>query len=129
MFPVPRVPVSGPASAAVFTMVLTQGPVSRVDVSRRTGLSSAAVTRAARPFIEAGYLEELASEQGAHSGAGRPPSPLAIRADREFFIGVKVTGTEAVGVLTDLRAGIRQSRHMALTAPDAPAVVATIAEL
>src|SRR3954468_2349424 len=99
-----RAPITSPAAATVFTTVLTQGPVSRVDVARRTGLSSAAVTKAARPFIETGYLEELASDPGARSGAGRPPSPLVIRADREFFVGVKVTGTEVVGVLTDLGA-------------------------
>src|SRR3954464_3212109 len=126
MFPMVRVQAGGPASAAVFSMVLTQGPVSRVDVSRRTGLSSAAVTRAARPFLQAGYLEELVAEQGSHAGAGRPPSPLAIRADREFFVGVKVTGTEVVGVLADLRAGVRGSRHAALPSPDPVDVVDTI---
>ncbi|HKN52023.1 MAG TPA: helix-turn-helix domain-containing protein, partial [Amycolatopsis sp.] len=85
-----RAPITSPAAATVFTTVLTQGPVSRVDVSRRTGLSSAAVTKAARPFIEAGYLEELASEGRTAPGAGRPASPLAIRPDREYFVGVKI---------------------------------------
>jgi hypothetical protein len=31
----------------------------------------------------------LASEE--RSGAGRPANPLVVRADREFFVGVKIT--------------------------------------
>src|SRR3954469_17604036 len=69
-----RAPITSPAAATVFGTVLTQGPVSRVEVGRRTGLSSAAITKAARPFIEAGYLEELASEERSTPGAGRPPA-------------------------------------------------------
>ncbi|WP_410659703.1 ROK family protein [Amycolatopsis sp. lyj-112] len=124
-----RAPITGPAAATVFTTVLTQGPVSRVDVSRRTGLSSAAVTKAARPFIEAGYLEELASEERAGPGAGRPANPLAIRPDREYFVGVKITADDLIGVVTDLRAGIRVSRHHPLRDHDVESVVTALAAL
>ena len=124
-----RAPITSPAAATVFTTVLTQGPVSRVDVARRTGLSSAAVTKAARPFIEAGYLEELASAGRTAPGAGRPASPLAIRPDREYFIGVKITGDDLIGVVTDLRAQIRVARHHALTGHEVPHVVAALTDL
>src|SRR4051794_7464209 len=124
-----RAPITSPAAATVFTTVLTQGPVSRVDVSRRTGLSSAAVTKAARPFIDAGYLEELASGERTVPGAGRPANPLAIRPDREYFVGVKITGDELIGVVTDLRAEIRLARHHALTSHDVSHVVAALAAL
>jgi predicted NBD/HSP70 family sugar kinase len=124
-----RAQATSPAAAAVFTIVLTQGPVSRVDVCRRTGLSSAAVTKAARPFIDAGYLEELGAAPRPGAGVGRPASPLVIRADREFFVGVKLTSTELIGVLTDLRAEVRAARHRALSTKDVPAVVAAIGEL
>ncbi|WNV84264.1 ROK family protein [Umezawaea sp. Da 62-37] len=124
-----RAPITSPAAATVFSTVLTQGPVSRVEVGRRTGLSSAAVTKAARPFIDAGYLEELASEERSGPGAGRPRSPLAIRADREFFIGVKITGDDLIGVVCDLRARVRATRHRALTSTAVPDVVAALAAL
>jgi len=124
-----RAPITSPAAATVFTTVLTQGPVSRVDVSRRTGLSSAAVTKAARPFIEAGYLEELASEGRTSPGAGRPANPLAIRPDREYFVGVKITGDDLIGVVTDLRAHVRASAHHALQSHDVDHVVRALADL
>ncbi|GAB3157064.1 ROK family protein [Amycolatopsis stemonae] len=113
----------------MFTTVLTEGPVSRVDVARRTGLSSAAVTKAARPFIEAGYLEELASEGRTGPGAGRPANPLAIRPDREYFVGVKITGDDLIGVVTDLRADVRASAHHALKSHDVEHVVGALADL
>ena len=129
MPPPARAPITSPAAATVFTTVLTQGPVSRVDVSRRTGLSSAAVTKAARPFIEAGYLEELASEGRTAPGAGRPANPLAIRPDREYFVGVKITGDDLIGVVTDLRAEVRASAHHPLQSHDVDHVVRALADL
>ncbi|MFD9947519.1 ROK family protein [Nonomuraea sp. NPDC059023] len=108
--------ITSPASATVFTMVLTQGPVSRVEIARRTGLSSAAVTKAARPFIDAGYLFEMAATERTGPGAGRPASPLAIHPDREFFVGVKITDDDLIGVVTDLRAQVVEEAHRPLTA-------------
>jgi predicted NBD/HSP70 family sugar kinase len=122
-------PLTTPAAATVFTMVLTQGPVSRVEIARRTGLSSAAVTKAARPFIEAGYLEELEATDRPGPGAGRPASPLAIKPDREFFTGVKITDDELIGVVTDLRAQVLVAAHRPLTASSPEGVVATLADL
>ncbi|MDX3189361.1 ROK family protein [Streptomyces sp. MN03-5084-2B] len=124
-----RAPITSPAAATVFTTVLTEGPVSRVDVARRTGLSSAAVTKAARPFIEAGYLEELASGGRTAPGAGRPANPLAVRPDREYFAGVKITGDALVGVVTDLRADVRASARHVLTSHDTEHVVQALADL
>ncbi|MFI9555485.1 ROK family protein [Nonomuraea endophytica] len=124
-----RAAITSPAAAAVFTMVLTQGPVSRVEIARRTGLSSAAVTKAARPFIEAGYLREMAATERTWPGAGRPASPLAIRPDREYFAGVKITEDELIGVVTDLRAEVVAAAHRPLTGGEPHEVVAAIAAL
>uniref|UniRef100_UPI0007C78342 ROK family protein n=1 Tax=Streptomyces sp. SBT349 TaxID=1580539 RepID=UPI0007C78342 len=123
-----RAPITTPATALVFTTVLTRGPISRLDVARVTGLSSAAVTKAARPFIEAGYLQELAPV-GRAAGAGRPVVPLSVRADREFFFGVKVTGDELIGVLTDLRARVRHRATRRLATHAVPETVAALAGL
>jgi predicted NBD/HSP70 family sugar kinase len=122
------VPIASPAAATVFTLVLTQGPISRVDVARASGLSSAAVTKAARPLIDAGYLEELPSVERTVAGVGRLALPLAIRAERESFIGIKVTGDEVIGVLTDLHADPRAVRRLRPAGGEVEAVVASIAE-
>jgi len=125
----PDVEAVAPAVTAVFTAVLTEGPLSRVALARRLDLSSGAVTKAARPLIEMGYLEEMAATERTGPGAGRPASPLAVRADREFFVGVKITGDELIGVVCDLRAQVRTSAHRRLTAPDADHVLTELGEL
>lgn len=52
-------PVPSPAAGLVFGTVLTRGPLSRVEVGRRTGLSPAAVTRAVALLLANGYLTDL----------------------------------------------------------------------
>ncbi|MFF0424777.1 ROK family protein [Streptomyces sp. NPDC004520] len=98
--------VSAPAETAVLALLLAEGPLSRVELARRTGLSSTAVTKAARPLIDDGYLYELPPERTA-PGAGRPVNPLAVAPDREYFIGLKISSDQVFGAVCDLRAGIR----------------------
>lgn len=100
-----RIPVTSPASVAVFRRILTHGPLGRVDISRATGLSQAAVTKAVTPLIGAGFVVE---EDGLRSAPtiGRPVSPLAVARDRSHIIGVKVTAERTYGVLTDLGATV-----------------------
>lgn len=121
--------LSSPAANSVFTTVLTRGPVARPEIARITGLSSAAVTKAVRPLLEAGYLEELPEQERTVEGAGRPAHPVAVRADREFFVGVKVTAGELIGVVTDLRAQVRAARRMPVPGRGVDEVVAGIAAL
>ncbi|MFI6236986.1 ROK family protein [Micromonospora sp. NPDC050784] len=118
-----------PAATAVFTTVLTEGPVSRVALARRLGLSSAAVTKAARPLIDLGYLHELAATERSGPGAGRPASPLAVRAEREFFLGVKITADEVIGVVCDLRAQVHASARRPLHDPEVDAVLTEVGRL
>jgi hypothetical protein len=83
------IPITGSAATLAFTTLLTQGPLSRVEVGRRTGLSPAAVTKAVRPLLESGYLSE---DRPIGAAIGRPATPLRVSADCAFFVGVKVTG-------------------------------------
>lgn len=131
MHPTPRAetfPVNTPATPQVFTTVLTQGPLARLEVARRVGLSPAAVTKAVRPLIEAGYLVEDVDEE-ARPALGRPANLVRVDGGRALFIGVKVTGDEIIGVLTDLCCRIRHARRTPLPDRAPKAVLASIAEL
>ena len=104
-----RIPVSSPASVAIFRKILTHGPIARIDVAKATGLSAAAVTKAVSPLILAGYVQDAkpASEaERSDLSRGRPTSPLVISANRTHVVGVKITKDEIFGVLTNLRAEI-----------------------
>ncbi|WP_030676141.1 ROK family transcriptional regulator [Streptomyces cellulosae] len=131
MLPTPRAerfPVNTPAASQIFTTVLSQGPLTRLEVARRAGLSAAAVTKAVRPLIEAGYLVEDADAQ-APPALGRPANLVRVDGGRALFVGIKVTGDEIIGVLTDLCCRISVARHTALTSRDLTAVLAAVADV
>ncbi|MFD8075981.1 ROK family protein [Streptomyces sp. NBC_00510] len=121
-------PAHTPAASQIFTTVLCHGPLTRTEIAKRAGLSAAAVTKAVRPLIEAGYLVEDVDEE-ARPSLGRPANPVRVDGGRALFIGLKITGDEIIGVLTDLCCRIRTSRHVPLAAPDPRAVLASAAAL
>jgi len=121
-------PARTPAASQIFTTVLSHGPLTRADAGRRAGLSAAAVTKAVRPLIEAGYLVEDADDE-VRPAVGRPASLVRVDGGRALFIGIKITGDEIFGVLTDLCCRIRVARHLPLPARAPKAVLASVAEL
>lgn len=109
----PRLPLATPAAVEVLTRILTQGPIARVEIARRTGLSQAAVTKAVAPLVEAGYVVDSPGSR-EDTVIGRPVSPLAVVAESVAAIGIKVTPTELIGVVTDLQANIQTVIHKPL---------------
>lgn len=81
--------------------VLIAGPLSRSELSRRLGLSVASLTRLSKPLIEAGILQE--GREVLDGGIGRPTRPLEVPGGTHRFVGIKLTGDTASGVVTDLR--------------------------
>lgn len=121
-------PAPTPAASLVFTTALSQGPLSRVEIARRTGLSSAAVTKAVRPLMATGYLVEE-TDGTAPATVGRPANPVRVNGGRALFIGVKVTADEVIAVLVDLCCRIRVARRVPLSERSPAAVIAVVAAL
>ncbi|GAB7052112.1 ROK family protein [Catenuloplanes indicus] len=114
---------------AIVRAVLAAGPLRRADLEARTGLSQPTIAKLTRSLIDAGYLTET-TEGGGPGRIGRPAAALDVRADREFFAGVKVTPGELIGVVTDLRAVVRVTAHAPLgDARTPPDVVRAITHL
>jgi predicted NBD/HSP70 family sugar kinase len=107
--------------------VLRFGPLARIDLARRLGLSTASLTRLTKPLVERNVLHERADV--STGTGGRPSQPLDIDVDREHFVGVKLAGGTAAGVLTDLRAGIVARDRVTLTSHEPAAVVAELSNL
>ncbi|MEV5274676.1 ROK family transcriptional regulator [Streptomyces werraensis] len=112
--PAETFPAHTPAASQIFTTVLTHGPLTRQETARRTGLSPAAVTKAVRPLIEAGFLVEDAGAE-VRPAVGRPANPVRVDGGRALFVGLKATGNEIIGVLTDLCCRIRVARRVPLS--------------
>ena len=107
--------------------VLIHGPISRAELGRRLGLSPASLTRLSKPFLEQGlFVEAAEAVQGA---MGRPAKPLDVQVDARRIIGVKLTGDDATGVLTDLRATALAAAERPIVDHDPAAVVDVLADL
>ena len=107
--------------------VLRYGPLARTELARRLGLSTASLTRLTKPLIEQGVLHER-NDVSVGTG-GRPSQPLDIDAGREHFIGIKLAGESAAGVLTDLHADILAREVVDLPSHEPDAVVSELAAL
>ena len=117
-----------PAVAQVFQTVLVHGPLSRAEIGRLTGLSSGAVTKAATPLLDDGWIAEL-GRPAADRPAGRPATLVGVRAERANFVGVKVTADELIGVRIDLTGKQVAARRATLDSRDVDSVVQAIARL
>ncbi len=117
---------SGDSARELARQVLIHGPISRAELGRRLGLSPASLTRLSKPFLDHGLFLESGEQQGA---TGRPAKPLDVRVDARRFIGIKLTGESALGVLTDLRATALRRVERELPSHEVDDVVRTVARL
>lgn len=107
--------------------VLIHGPITRGALARKLGLSAATLTRLSKPLLDDGFLIETA-EPGA-GGVGRPVRPLDVQMDAQWHVGVKLTGQQAFGVATDLRASVLAEDVIDLKSSSLEHVVEAVSEL
>lgn len=96
---------------------------SRTDIARRTGLSLPTVSGITGRLIEAGLVEER--ETGVSIG-GRRPVLLALRPEAGYVVGIKLTESKVIAVLTDLEATVVGRHVVETSATTVDAVVAAI---
>ncbi|WOF24232.1 ROK family transcriptional regulator [Microbacterium betulae] len=112
------------AQRTVLLDVLVHGTRSRADLTRRSGLSRASLSRLTRELGDAGLVRETSASPA--EGRGRPSEMIAIVPDAAHFIGFKLTGDSLYTVVTDLSAKIRHSEGEPLVTRDVADVVALI---
>lgn len=96
------------AISQVFSTIRMQGPMSRAELSRVTGLSKPTISNIVRELIEA----RLVVEQGhAASEGGRPAMLVGFNERAGFVLGVDLGGTTIRALLTDLDGNVMASRR------------------
>jgi len=121
------VPLTGQAHRVALE-VLLHGPLSRAELARRVEMSPGSLTRLTRPLLDSGLLVE-ADDAGADRRPGRPSQPLDVVADSHHFVGVKITGDAAYGVVTTLRADVVARAQAPLRDAAPETVAADVADL
>lgn len=109
--------------ALILNELRNRGRCSRTDIVRETGLSGPTVSAITAKLIDCGLVEER--EGGVPTG-GRPPVLLALRPAAGYVIGIKLTDTEVIGVLTDLDATVVARRARPLRSTTASGVVTAV---
>jgi predicted NBD/HSP70 family sugar kinase len=111
-------------NAALVLGALRAEPLqSRTDLAKRTGLSLPTVSEIVAELLATGIVEERAT---GRSGGGRRPVLLAIKPDAGHVIGIKLTETHVIAVLTDLAATIVERQVTTVDRTTVDAVVAAV---
>jgi predicted NBD/HSP70 family sugar kinase len=106
----------------VLETVQQRGAISRVDITRTTGLSRTTVSSLVAELLTEGVLSERAAEPAApSSGGGRPATLLALSPDGGGVLGVHL-GHEGVRVvLADLSGDVLGERQREIDVDHLPA--------
>ena len=112
--------------SAVLNLIKQEGPIARVTIARRLGLSGASVTTIAGELEGLGLIREVAQ---APSAGGRPAGLLALNPDAASVIGVKLADDHLAGVLSDLNGGVLASSVVPLEGHDVGEIGDRIGEL
>jgi predicted NBD/HSP70 family sugar kinase len=115
------------AQRGVLLEVLLHGSRSRAELTRRTGMSRASLSRLSRDLVELGVVVEGAAE--ARAGRGRPSETLHVRPDAAQFAGIKLTGDALYAAVVDLSAQVIDTAHYPLPSREVDDVVELIARV
>lgn len=83
-----------------FLRLLRQGPLSRAEIARRTGLTRAAASLIAEELLAEGLIRETAATS---TKLGRTPVPLILSEDAGFAVGVYLNRDGCTAGIVDLR--------------------------
>ena len=106
---------------AVLREIVLAGPVSRTEIATRVGLTAGAVSRIARPLIDAGLVRELAEEPGdSPARPGRRFVPLDIDPQGGHVLGIGISPTFQTVSLANLKSAPVASTEIKLHKIDDP---------
>lgn len=109
--------------SAVLNLVKYEGPISRVAISRRLGLSGGAVTSISGELEGAGLISEVAQ---APSGGGRPAGLLALNPHAAMVVGIKLAVDHLATVMADLDGAVQATDLVEMRTHDVDAVLKRI---
>ncbi|HVO42155.1 MAG TPA: ROK family transcriptional regulator [Aggregatilineales bacterium] len=87
----------------VLTLIHAQGPLSRTDIARESGLGNATVSQIAGELVSGGLVEEIG--EGESTG-GRRPLLLRLNPQAGYVVGVKMMEGAFICAITDLQAEV-----------------------
>jgi|Deesub1362A_J573_1020465.scaffolds.fasta_scaffold02956_3 predicted NBD/HSP70 family sugar kinase len=91
--------------ALIVNLLRDQGPLSRAELSRLTGLAPSALSRLSAALISEGLVRELGKTP---SPSGRPPILLGLNPDYASSIGLKIEAERVLAARVDLLGRVQE---------------------
>ena len=113
-------------SRLVLRTIYERQEISRVDISRLTGLTRTTVSEIAGRFIESGLVEEVGA---APSRGGKPAILLRVADDARHVIGIDLANNEFRGAIVNLRGQVLQRLSLPVHERDGEAALALVYNL
>ena len=104
----------------VLNSIKADGPISRTEIVRFSGLSAATISGITAELIENDLIYE---KEAGDSHGGRRPILLALNPGGGYVVGFKLTEDHITGVLTDLKATVIASLTSPLSSHSTEAVI------
>ena len=112
--------------STVLNLIKNNGPISRTDIARLSGLSLATVSGITADLIAEDLVYE--KEEGESTG-GRRPILLALNHRARYVIGIKLMERQVIAALTDLNATVlHRATHPLGDGKDVERTVEALAE-
>ena len=108
---------------AVLTLIGFNNGLSNADIARLSGLAPQTVSAILADIETAGLIERGPVLRGRR---GQPATPIFLRAEGAFSIGVEIGWCHAEVILLDLGANVRARRRWRYDFPDASSIVTDI---
>lgn len=110
----------------ILDSIRRQGPLSRAEIAKQTGLNPSTVTRLVAELINEGFVREggFAGSQG-----GRRPIMLELVPNAVFIIGVSVEATFISGIIANLTAEVLIKEHRPLGGTSKEEIARQITEM
>lgn len=109
----------------VLNCVRVEGPISRSEIARQSGLSAATVSGLTADLIQEGLIFE---QRSGDSSGGRRPVLLSLKPDGGFVVGVKLMEDHLITVLTNLEAHILVDLNHPLSENNPQSVISDISK-
>lgn len=99
----------------LLNLIREEGPISRIELARRTEMSKVTVFEIINRLIEAGFVIDIGKGEASSRG-GKRPTLVKLNAGNHFVIGIEYKRTEARIALADIEANVIDKKKIRYSA-------------
>ncbi|WP_052342742.1 ROK family transcriptional regulator [Bacillus sp. EB01] len=100
----------------ILDTIYVKGPISRIEISKQTGITPATVSELTGHLLEDKLIYELGEDSSDHKGSGRKRIFLDISKDHSFYIGCELSEKYLSFCLSDNTGKIHEKKIIKLDA-------------